>query len=251
MKQCNANSSIADILPDSSTFFLLANVSNAQGGSETTAARLVICTHRQLSSQQLQQKRTQRVFGNIERQIRQKEIILTPDESYETFRGVGTILRLGQDFDFYDWKISVKSVLKIPGSWHFQFNLSKRFMIRKDHNNRVAVKGEPNYDTDTINFGNVFKTGKTASDIEPTKLNVGAEVKPAKLQDINKLLVKHLGIEWRNRKFLNFFLNLLATDAGQPNDIPDSTQTHSSTETDDENTLMEEITDDQNSRLNV
>ncbi|CAG4937265.1 unnamed protein product [Parnassius apollo] len=53
-------------------------------------------------------------------------------------------------------------------SWHFKFNASKRFFLRKDKNNKTGIKGEPNYVYEVINYGNVCKRGKSYENIKPT-----------------------------------------------------------------------------------
>lgn len=109
------------------------------------------------------------------------EVIVEPQTYFDIFKKFGTVLRLGSDFYFYDWKSSVKNVLKVPGPWHFQFNASKRFFLRKDRNNRIAIKGEPNYVSEVINYGNVCKRGKSFENIVPVTMNVGVPVKGSTL----------------------------------------------------------------------
>ncbi|CAG4969567.1 unnamed protein product [Parnassius apollo] len=104
--------------------------------------------------------------------------------------------RTRADFQFYDWKTSVTNVLKLPGSWHFKFNASKRFFLRKDKNNKIGIKGEPNYVSEAVNYGNVCKRGKSYENIKPTLMNIGVPVKTEKLNDVRKLLIKHFGEDW-------------------------------------------------------
>ncbi|CAG4999743.1 unnamed protein product [Parnassius apollo] len=80
-----------------------------------------------------------RIFGNIEREIRPLEVIAEPEVYFDIFKRYGKVIRLGSDFQFYDWKTSVTNVLKLPGSWHFKFNASKRFFLRKDKNNKIGI----------------------------------------------------------------------------------------------------------------
>lgn len=173
-----------------------------------------------------------RVFGNIEREIRPLEVIVEPQTYLDIFKKYGTVFRLGSDFNFYDWKSSVKTVLKLPGSWHFQFNASKRFLLRKDHNNRIAIKGEPNYVSDLINYGNICKRGKSFQNIEPVLMNVGVPVKTVKLNDVRNLLIKHFGDDWASYDHLRFY-NFLQEEQNET----------TIEETDSEETLMNEEID--------
>lgn len=174
-----------------------------------------------------------RVFGNIEREIKRLEVIVEPKTYYDIFNKHGTVLRLGRDFNFYDWKSTVSNVLKKPGSWHFQFNQSKRFFIRRDKNNKIAVKGEPNYVSEVINYGHVIKRGKLIENIEPTVNNIGIPVKPAKLQDVKSLLSKHFGENWHTLENLQYYLFLREQNESEVIDE----------QTDTEETLMAEEED--------
>lgn len=171
-----------------------------------------------------------RIFGNIEREIRPLEVIVEPEDYFDIFKKYGTVLRLGSDFQFYDWKTSVTNVIKLPGGWHFKFNASKRFFLRKDKNNKIAIKGETNYNSEVVNYGNVCKRGKSYKNIEPTLMNIGVPVKEAKLNDVRNLLLKHFGEDWTTNESLKYYKFL-------------QEEKNESTleETDSEKTLMEEV----------
>lgn len=146
-----------------------------------------------------------RIFGNIEREIRPLEVIVQPQEYYDIFEKHGTVLRLGRDFSFHDWKSAVQEVLKAPGSWHFQFSATKRLFLRKDKTGKIAIKGEPNYVSEIVNYGNICKRGKTFQNIQPAIIDIGVPVKPAKLQDVKNLLAKHFGEDWPTYQALEFY----------------------------------------------
>lgn len=68
-----------------------------------------------------------RIFANIEKRIRRKDVITGPDEYTNLFSDFGTTVSLAGIV--YDWKTSVESVFKLPGNWHFSFNPTKRFLF--------------------------------------------------------------------------------------------------------------------------
>lgn len=146
-----------------------------------------------------------RIFGHIERATRSLEVIAEPDTYFDIFEKYATVLRLGRDFNFYDWKSITRTVLKLPGSWHFQFNASKRFFLRKDKNGKIGVKGESHYVSEVNNYGNICKRGKSYKHIEPALINVGVSVKSAKLNDVRSLLVKHYGEDWPTVDSLKYY----------------------------------------------
>lgn len=142
-----------------------------------------------------------RVFGNIERATRPLEVIAEPEAYFDIFKKYGTVLRLGRDFNFYDWKSITRTVLKL----HFQFNASKRFFLQKYKNGKIGVKGELHYVSELNNYGNICKRGKSYEHIEPALINVGVPVKSAKLNDVRSLLMKHFGEDWATVDSLKYY----------------------------------------------
>lgn len=69
-----------------------------------------------------------RVFGNIERELKRKEVIVQPKEYHDIFSNYGTVVKMEMD---YDWKGALHDIVKPPGQWHFQFAQSKRFFIKR------------------------------------------------------------------------------------------------------------------------
>lgn len=72
-----------------------------------------------------------RVFGQIEKVIKKKDTIVSPNEFLEIFKSHGNVLTLGQDVDVYEWKNDCQNVIKPPAQWHVRFNMCKRFILRK------------------------------------------------------------------------------------------------------------------------
>ncbi|CAH1104020.1 unnamed protein product [Psylliodes chrysocephalus] len=75
-------------------------------------------------------------------------------------------------FDVFDWKKAVETHVKPPSQWHFQFSSAKRIIIKKE-----ASLSE--------------KKLITAPIWECT-------INPVKLNDVDNLLKKHFGADWRN-----------------------------------------------------
>ncbi|CAG5041503.1 unnamed protein product [Parnassius apollo] len=136
-----------------------------------------------------------------------KEVILAPD-------------RRGRK------KISDKS------TWKREIEKSKRFFLRKDKNNKIGIKEEPNYVSEVVNYGNVCKRGKSYENIKPTLMNIGVPVKTEKLNDVRKLLIKHFEEDWITIENLQYY-KFLQEEENESNLI----------ETDSEETLMEDEID--------
>ncbi|CAF4933893.1 unnamed protein product [Pieris macdunnoughi] len=59
-----------------------------------------------------------RVFGNVERELKRKEVIVQPEEYHNIFNKYGLVVQMEM---VYDWKNALHDVIKPPGLWHFQF----------------------------------------------------------------------------------------------------------------------------------
>lgn len=67
-----------------------------------------------------------RVFGQIEKKVKKCATIVDPETYIDIIKNYSTVLKMGKDYPIFDWKSEVAKVLKSPGSWHFQFQPSKR-----------------------------------------------------------------------------------------------------------------------------
>lgn len=173
-----------------------------------------------------------RVFGLIEREIKKNTTICEPQEYYSIIQQHSTPKVLRKDWHAYDWKEAVQNVIKLPTTWHFQFNPSKRFLIKRGSNENLAlIQGEANYRSNLGTAKNVCKKGKRTISIEPNKLVPGRAINIEKKKSINNLLTKHFGPDWRSLKNLEFYKNAMENLETQ---LPSSS------------TMTEEFTCDQN-----
>lgn len=158
-----------------------------------------------------------RVFGRIEKVVKRKDTIISPGEYREIFSEFSTVKILGNDFKVFDWQKAVKSTIQPPGKWHFKFSLAKRFTIQKIRLNgkiSIKMKGEVSYKSDTGMFKSVVKKGWQLANMEIEELPENVPVQAAKLVDVNNLLTKHFGNEWRNLSVdnLSYYRNVLDSE---------------------------------------
>ncbi|CAF4843131.1 unnamed protein product [Pieris macdunnoughi] len=147
-----------------------------------------------------------RVFGNVERELKRKEVIVQPEEYHNIFNKYGLVVQMEM---VYDWKNALHDVIKPPGLWHFQFAQSKRFFINKN-GNKVKVKGEPHYTSDFTQYKSILKRGKSFKDVLPlpvAKNNV--IIKKYKISDVRKLLEKHYGSQWESHPELEYYKKII------------------------------------------
>lgn len=154
-----------------------------------------------------------RVFARIEKSVKSKESIVSPAEYIEIFEKFGTIVKLGaEDCPVLDFKSEANKYCKLPGSWHFKFNPTKRFELTK-RNDTVEVRGEVSYVSNLSTSKSVWKRGKNIVNMKPECLPIGIALKSAKTDDVKNLMLKHFGTEWRQMDRLSFLNNVIPVDA--------------------------------------
>lgn len=150
-----------------------------------------------------------RVFGRIEKVIRTHDVIVNPKEYNKIFSLYGTVRHLGTDFPVLDWKTAVGKVLKPPRQWHFRFAPTKRIMFSRSKKGNVLVQGEVHYNSNSGTLKSILKKGTSVNSIDPQPLQNEVPVKPLKLQDVDKLLKKHYGDEWRALEELSYYSKVI------------------------------------------
>lgn len=150
-----------------------------------------------------------RVFAQIEKSIKAKESLVSPAEYNEIYKKFGTIVQVGSDeCPVLDFKSEVASFCKPPGNWHFQFNPTKRFTLTRSEN-EVLIRGETSYVANNGASATVTKRGKQVSDMNPRRMKTGIPIKSAKIIDVDNLLSKHFGNEWREMSRLDFLKQII------------------------------------------
>lgn len=149
-----------------------------------------------------------RVFGLIEKEIKKHNTIITPEEYTEIFSMFGTVVPLADKN--YDWKSALVNVVRPPGQWHFQFNPTKRFYLKrckKGHD--VKIKGEVHYRSDFGKYKRFCKAGLQFTNINtPKQIPPGIPLTNLKVRDVTKLLAKHFGEDWRSLEVLSFYKDI-------------------------------------------
>ena len=118
-----------------------------------------------------------RVFGRLEKKIRSMSTIVVPNENMEIYRTQGTVIRVSSERQcpLYDWKTAVKSVMKPPASYHFQFsplrgsNWLKKVVLYSSK--------EVNYCTESGIAKSLLKRGMSLNSIRLSMIDIGMAVK--------------------------------------------------------------------------
>lgn len=154
-----------------------------------------------------------RVFGLVEQEVKKKAIFTKPDQYTEIIARYSTVRNVNE-WTIFNWKAEAKKHVKLPGSWHFQFNKAKRFIFTKDANNynTVLVRGELNYNVDSGVGKAIIKKGHKINTINPSILPFGRNLAGDK-SSIDRLLVTHYGDKWKNRADLSFLKKALSQKA--------------------------------------
>lgn len=72
-----------------------------------------------------------RVFAQIEKEVRNYEVINSPQKYLEIISRFSTVNTLGAECDVLNWKTAAQQIFKPVGNWHLQFKLCKRFLLRR------------------------------------------------------------------------------------------------------------------------
>uniref|UniRef100_A0A1B6LBY1 DUF7869 domain-containing protein n=1 Tax=Graphocephala atropunctata TaxID=36148 RepID=A0A1B6LBY1_9HEMI len=164
-----------------------------------------------------------RVFGRIEKELKNLPNITNPKVYVEVFAKHATVRTMGEDCNVYNWKAAAIDYMKPLKQWHFKFNLTKRFIFSRNiQRTKVLVRGERSYNSDYDKAFCLTKASKFIKDIELTVIPKGVSVKKAKLKDVCHLLKKHFGDGWDKREDLEFFNTLMAQNGQVPEeDVPE------------------------------
>lgn len=177
-----------------------------------------------------------RVFGQVEKKLRQMDTIVSPVEYRDVLTQFSTVKAFNEDFKVYDWKEEVKSTVKPPGQWHFKISTKvKRIEIIKQKKG-IVIKGEVPYRLDVCIHKSVLKKCQILSMINPTMIETKNTVKPEKLKDVDELLKKHFGESWKEREDLKLYKQVLEEKGLSSQDVGE--------ELDDENDFPAEDDED-------
>lgn len=164
-----------------------------------------------------------RVFGVTEKEIKTRNTIIDPEEYINIFREHATVKMLGKEVVVYDWKKSLKGIIKDPKDFHFKISECKRLIfsrLKKDNRN-IVVRGEMYYNNDIGARKCLTKAGRLPCHLNPQPIAPGeVAVKPAKIADVKKLLRTHFGDDWAERPQLRYYTSLLST----PETIPENAE---------------------------
>lgn len=148
-----------------------------------------------------------RVFGNIEKDVRKKTEVLKPEDYVSIIKSRAKVLRMGQDFKVFDWKTATKNVFKSTTNWHFKFKPTKRFIFTRGKDN-ILIRGESFYRNDLGQAKGICKRGMKIERMKLKELQVGLPIKPDKVKSIESLLKNHYGDKYKECTSLEYFIQL-------------------------------------------
>lgn len=127
-----------------------------------------------------------RVFGRVEKDLRKKEVIVSPTEYYKILQQHGNVLICGTDWKVKDYKTVAHSRCRTP----LPFKISEQKVItysKVNHNVRISVRTL--YDWGET-FCSVLKRGQTWMDFFESLNNISpaSKVSKEKANDVKKLM---------------------------------------------------------------
>ena len=151
-----------------------------------------------------------RVFGVLEKSFRKHAEIINPQSYIELYREVGPVKILGIDWQIKDIKQLSRSMKMLTG-----ISDMKRIFLQKTiktGNNTVTMKMEPTYNFDDPSkpFVSLLKKGIKYEGIpEAEILPMESRVNAAKKKDVDHLLKKRFGNDWRKMDKLQFYVKVI------------------------------------------
>jgi hypothetical protein len=150
-----------------------------------------------------------RVFGNIEKNLKKSEVIIHPQEYIDIIAQCATVTKM-RDIQMLDFKEATKTVLKPTAKWPFKITQCKRFIIKRSKiAGNVLVRGEIYFNSDLNKAVNLCKAGMKINMVRPLAIPVGAPISHAKIADVDALLKKHFGNEWQANEECQFYVNII------------------------------------------
>ncbi|CAH2000029.1 unnamed protein product [Acanthoscelides obtectus] len=150
-----------------------------------------------------------RVFGRIAKVVKKTHTIVKPDGYENILSEFVSVFRLGISVEVADWKTEISNVTKAPAQWHFKFAPCKRILIKKNPTGSIDIQGEASYRSDLGSFKSILKRRKTLNNICPEIIPKGQNINILKLNDCDKLLMKHFRETWRDLPGLQFYINVI------------------------------------------
>lgn len=152
-----------------------------------------------------------RVFGNVEQEIKKNEEIILPCEYRTIIERQGKVLQLGDDVDVYDFKATAGKITKQTSALHFKIKECRRFFIRRHKNGRnCEVRGELVYKHNVGEYKTITRKPHNFRNVKPYIIRKYEQprVKAEKVMDVKKLLTKHFDLDWeKSAENLQYYIN--------------------------------------------
>lgn len=170
-----------------------------------------------------------RVFARIEKDLKKREVIASPEEYQEIIDQYCTTTALDA-ITVRDWKSAYAPIIKPTTSWHVQFQKCKRFFLTRSKTNNLLLQGELSYKIDINVKKAITKKTKSITMLNPGVIQANQIIpKKAKIADVSNLLKKHYGEQWRDIETLAFYKRV---EDRRPTEQGDSDEDAAETPTD-------------------
>lgn len=164
-----------------------------------------------------------RVFGRIEKDLRKVTVITTKEHYQEIISQHGKVHFLGKHRKYYDIKSLDKYYKRIGGMRDIKrINIQKKIV-----NNRteIVVKTFSNYRFESVEEQkpkNQLKKKTNFMNVELVEKELGHFIKGAKKKDVENLLIKQFGEEWKTENALKWYCDILYSTENNHEDNEDA-----------------------------
>lgn len=162
-----------------------------------------------------------RVFGNIEREIKTHATITKPEDLITIIKKFSNVLYVPKEITVYDFRTLASKIVKEVSKWPFKISQIKRVIVtRQERSRKVVVRGEQHYRHDVNSPQYLFKA--KAGPCHLKEISEGNALSDEKRKDVGRLLEKHFGENWRDDPTLTFYVTVLDHSTTETYELDDT-----------------------------
>ncbi|KAJ8719343.1 hypothetical protein PYW08_011518 [Mythimna loreyi] len=160
-----------------------------------------------------------RVFGRVEKDLRKKTVITIREDYHDLLLQHGRVNILGKDWKYYDIKNLDKHFKKVEGIRDMKRICIEKKQIKK--RTEAIVKCFRNFRFENAGESKGINPLKRNTNLLSIKLvgkELGHFIKGAKKKDVESLLTKQFGENWKNDPSLKWYCDILYENNISEND---------------------------------
>lgn len=153
-----------------------------------------------------------RVFGRVEKTIGVHPVITKKEEYIDLLSQHGKVNFLKDDWETYDIKGLESFFKKIDGIRDLKRIFIKKKIFKKEVRCVVKTMQYFKFENENEQYKCLLKKGRSYKNLKLEKKKIGRSIKKEKKKDVDDLLTKQFGVDWRSHVDLQWYLSILNDD---------------------------------------